>query len=55
MSYTQLLTSKIQLDNLAITVNQAKLQQAMTVVNLYQDLAGGYKYQNPESTISTRD
>lgn len=55
MSYTQLLDAKIQLDNLALTVNQAKLQQAITVVNLYQDLAGGYKYQKPESTTSTTD
>lgn len=55
MSYTQLLNNKIQLDNLALTVNQAKLQQAITVVNLYQDLAGGYKYQKPESTTSTTD
>ena len=55
MSYTQLLNAKIQLDNLALTVNQAKLQQAITVVNLYQDLAGGYKYQKPESTTSTTD
>ncbi len=55
MSYTQLLDAKIQLDNLALTVNQAKLQQAITVVNLYQDLAGGYKYQKTESTTSTTD
>jgi outer membrane protein TolC len=55
MSYTQLLGNKIQLDNLVLTVNQAKLQQAITVVNLYQDLAGGYKYQKPESTTSTTD
>lgn len=55
MSYTQLLNNKIQLDNLALTVNQAKLQQAITVVNLYQDLAGGYKYRKPESTTSITD
>jgi hypothetical protein len=33
-----------------LSVNQARLQQAISLVNLYQDLAGGYKYQNSEST-----
>lgn len=49
-SYPQLLESKIQLDSLMLSVNQARLQQAISLVNLYQDLAGGYKYQNAEST-----
>lgn len=38
-----LLENKITLDNLALTKNQAKLQLALTLVKLYQDLAGGYK------------
>ena len=50
LSYPQLLESKIILDNLMLSVNQARLQQAISLVNLYQDLAGGYKYQNSEST-----
>lgn len=37
------LKSKIALDKIAISVNQDKLQQLLTVVNLYHELAGGYK------------
>ncbi|ETO93966.1 TolC family protein [Legionella oakridgensis] len=43
ISYKVLLESKIYLDNLALSTNQAKLQLAMSMVMLYQDLAGGYK------------
>jgi outer membrane protein TolC len=50
LSYPQLLESKIILDNLILSVNQARLQQAISLVNLYQDLAGGYKYHQSEST-----
>lgn len=39
-----ILSDKIQQDKLAIRVNETKLQQAITLVNLYQELAGGYKY-----------
>ncbi|HAT8180560.1 TPA: TolC family protein [Legionella pneumophila] len=44
MSYKELLESKIYLDNLALSTNQAKLELAMSLVMLYQDLAGGYAY-----------
>ncbi|MCW8442991.1 TolC family protein [Fluoribacter gormanii] len=44
ISYKELLQSKIYLDNLALSTNQAKLELAMTLVILYQDLAGGYAY-----------
>ncbi|ARB93754.1 TolC family protein [Legionella longbeachae] len=44
ISYKDLLQSKIYLDNLALTTNQAKLELAMSLVALYQDLAGGYAY-----------
>ncbi len=44
ISYMQLLQSKIKLDNLAILVNKSKAEQFVTIVNLYQDLAGGYNY-----------
>ena len=47
-SYLQLLENKVKLDTLMIRVNHAKLEQFITIVNLYQDLAGGYAY-NPES------
>ena len=43
ISYKDLLSSKIALDKLAITQNQAKLKLALSLVTLYQDLAGGYK------------
>ncbi len=45
MAYSDLLMAKTGLDNLSLSVNQAKLQQAMVLVSLYQNLAGGYKYQ----------
>lgn len=44
MSYKELLESKIYLDNLALSTNQAKLELAMSLVMLYQDLAGGYAH-----------
>ncbi|KTD40511.1 TolC family protein [Legionella parisiensis] len=44
ISYKELLQSKIYLDNLALSTNQAKLELAMSLVILYQDLAGGYAY-----------
>lgn len=46
-SYMALLESKIQLDSLAIEVNQTKLEQFITIVNLYQALGGGYQYSKP--------
>jgi outer membrane protein TolC len=44
ISYKELVQSKIYLDNLALSTNQAKLELAMSLVLLYQDLAGGYAY-----------
>ncbi len=44
ISYKELLQSKIYLDNLALSTNQVKLELAMSLVILYQDLAGGYAY-----------
>lgn len=46
ISHLDLLESKVKLDTLLIQVNQSKLEQFLTIVNLYQDLGGGYK-QNP--------
>lgn len=53
LSYPELINNKLDLDKLALVLNQSKLQQALSLVNLYQNLAGGYKY-NSESGI-TRD
>lgn len=41
-SYPTLLTNKVKLDNALITVTLAKISQLNTIVQLYQDLAGGY-------------
>lgn len=43
ISYKELLPSKIYLDSLELKTNQAKLELAMSLVALYQDLAGGYR------------
>lgn len=45
-SYMALLKSKVKLDSLAIEVNQSKLEQFITIVDLYQALGGGYQYSN---------
>jgi len=42
-NYMDTLKSKIALDRINIDLNQDKLQQLITMVNLYQELAGGYK------------
>ena len=44
MDYPELLSNKLDIDNLALTLNQSKLQEAISLVSLYQELAGGYKY-----------
>lgn len=41
-SYPTLLTNKVTMDNAAILVTQSKIAQLNTIVQLYQDLAGGY-------------
>lgn len=43
LAYPQLLRSKVDVINMELTENQAKLNQALALVNLYQELAGGYK------------
>jgi outer membrane protein TolC len=48
----QILTDKIRLDNLLLSANQSKLQQAIATVNLYQELAGGYKYDESATQTS---
>jgi outer membrane protein TolC len=44
ISRLNVLEYTIDLDTLKIVVNQAKLEQAMSLVNVYQELAGGYKF-----------
>jgi outer membrane protein, multidrug efflux system len=48
ISYKELLQSKIYLDDLELKTNQAKLELAMSLVALYQDLAGGYDYRKAQ-------
>lgn len=45
-SYPTLLTNKITWDNAQINLAQAKLAQLNTIVQLYQDLGGGYATRN---------
>lgn len=45
--YFNMLKSKISLDRININLNQDKLQQLVTIVNLYQELAGGYRADQP--------
>jgi outer membrane protein, multidrug efflux system len=42
VSYSRQLDEKIKLDRMRVEVNQRKLDQLMTIVSLYQDLAVGY-------------
>jgi NodT family efflux transporter outer membrane factor (OMF) lipoprotein len=51
-SNLELLRSKVPLDRVSISLNQDKLQQLLTVVNLYHELAGGYKVESPVPTLN---
>ncbi|HAT8859186.1 TPA: TolC family protein [Legionella pneumophila] len=42
-SYIETLNSKISLDKINISLNQDKLQELLSIVRLYQELAGGYR------------
>jgi len=44
ISYNDTLNDKLNVDQAAIALNQIKLAQMTTLVNLYQDLGGGYNY-----------
>lgn len=52
ISYPELLQAKLAVDDMRIISNQAKLQHVTALVNLYQQLAGGYKYHNEESNYN---
>lgn len=43
-SYPTLLVNKINMDNAAISLTKSKIAQLITIVQLYQDLGGGYAY-----------
>lgn len=53
-NYMDILKSKIALDKINIDLNQDKLQQLITTVNLYQELAGGYKVEYPEEPLAEK-
>lgn len=44
ISHLKLIEERIRLDELAIEVNQHKLEQFITIITLYRDLAAGYNY-----------
>jgi multidrug efflux system outer membrane protein len=46
--YPSVLALKVNLNEAAIQAAQSKLAQLMSVVNLYQDMGGGYGYANNE-------
>lgn len=46
-NYVDTLKSKVALDRININLNHDKLQQLLTIVNLYQELAGGYRAIEP--------
>ena len=46
-NYVQTLKSKVTLDKININLNQDKLLQLITIVNLYQEMAGGYLADKP--------
>lgn len=50
-----LLQNAVVMDKAALTLQQSKLQQLGTIVQIYQDLGGGYAYKNNESTIKFGD
>ena len=54
-SKPNLLNNAVTMDNAAIAVAQSKQTQLNTIVQLYQDLGGGYDYQNTESAIKFGD
>lgn len=44
IAYSATLEDKLAVDQAAIALNRVKLFQMVTLVNLYQDLGGGYRY-----------
>ncbi len=43
-SYLNLLREKVKLDEINIVVNKQKIDQTLTIIHLYEDLAVGYDY-----------
>lgn len=48
-SYLELLYEKIKLDEINIVVNKHKIDQILTIVHLYEDMAVGYDYHPPQA------
>jgi outer membrane protein TolC len=49
------LALRVTLNQAAIQAAQSELAQLLTIVNLYQDLGGGYQYKNNESVHDLGD
>lgn len=47
-NYIEMLKAKVALDRININLNEDKLLQLLSVVSLYQELAGGYKVEYPQ-------
>lgn len=52
-SEMELLNSKIEYDRMRLVLNKAQLQQLISIVRLYQELAGGYKANDEEPQDKT--
>lgn len=50
-SYPRLLINKVNMDNAAIDLTKSKMAQLITIVQLYQDLGGGYQYKCKTKTV----
>ncbi len=48
-SYANTIGYKLNIDNSKLSLNQAKMNQLTSIVNLYQSLGGGYDVDNTES------
>lgn len=49
LSYQALLKPKIEYDQIAVILNQRKREQLMSIIQLYQDLALGYRFQESKT------
>ena len=54
-SYADTLNFKLNLDTAQLNLNQAKMNQLNSIVNLYQVLGGGYNVNNTESAVKFGD
>ncbi len=52
IAYAATLDDKLAVDQAAIALNRVKLIQMITLVNLYQDLGGGYRYNESAPVVA---